>query len=882
MVALVERCEHAMARNAESEAVRGWRAAIEAARKGDGGAAAEALATLPEKPRFAATIVLGLAFPDVLVATAVAYDGAVAEGTVALDWQRCCEYLTVMRWAAYARGVEPRTLGRLLKRAYYGAAGVALLAAIRDRAARKDFGAARELYAAIPKLAKEERGAACVVIGVATEDEKRLHEAVTIATSKPIIQDGGEEAEALAAVLGEMATALAPSHEAVQACVDALVAWQKPVAKDVRSYGIALAAQTCVRAGWIEHARTLAKAVYGGREAVEAAIASGVAAPAPQRTLSEPTLEEIAAESYADHRISKGTARALGRLDANDREAALAAVTAALAAGDAGAGTATAEQRVAWARALAAGGRRADAIGVLTSLLPGGLPRSGCELAVELLATDARPFVEAAIAHGLAAVSFSWSSTTEPPAALFLAQLVARTGDPDLECQLIAATAVVGRHEDSDGAVVAAQRVHRVSETLRVLADAYPELADATPTAERLDAWTAALGDHPASRGLIGAAAAALAASPLDAITARCGGEIRTQHVRALAAEIAKRGRLAEALALVDRYEPRTQQPAYVAIARAITTPADRKKLVATFKKSKKTGRDRDAQGMWKFNHGAILLATGDIDGALAVLGDMQDVRVSNYQPSDLARAIARTLDTLPDGWTAARATALANALGGPGIIPQDISAALLAVGPTAVAHHPERTKKPLAATRAKYTRAGDAALVDAVEALGHIRAGDRARGVPMLAAAIDTTLTADAIYVSAADFVWCATQLPRDIPERDALIANAFKRIARHQPDGARRAIERIFAAIDLQEAALAGTSLVAAGVPAEALEAARDQLGELVATMLDDAELLRLEAAADPVTATRRVQQAARHLARRGHHANADTLAKLSGLAA
>jgi hypothetical protein len=878
---LVERCERVLAQNTESASVRGWRDAIAAAQRGDGAGAAEAVGALPEKPRFAATIVLGLAFPSVLVATAQAYDAAVPAGTVALDWQRCCEHLTVMRWAERARELEPRVLASLLNRAYYGAAGLALLAAIRDRVRANDLATARALYDEIPKFAKEERGAACALLGIATNDVAEMRAALAVATCKPIIQDGGEEAEALAAVLAEFAAAeLPPDHEVVLECLKVLAKWAETRhQKDVRSYGVALAAQTCVRAKWMDHARALLEVIWDprNRAPVEEAVASGRAAKAPQRKLDEPTHEDIVAEKLADRRIEKATARALGRLDANDRDAALAAMHAALAAGDASAGTATPEARVAWARALAAGGRRDEAIAVLTALLPDGLPRVGCELAVELLGTDARAFVEAALAHELELVTFSMS-TNDPPAALYLAQLVARTSDPELECALIKAVAVVRKYEDSDGTNNSSQRIRRITETLRVLAGAYPELADATPTRERLDAWTAALGDHEASRGMIGGAAAALAAEPLDAIIKRCGGAIHPKHVPALAAEIARRGRLADALAVVAEHEPRTQQPAYVAIARTITTPADRKKLVATFKKSKKTGRDRDAQGMWKFNLGTILLACDDVDGAIAVVSDMQDVRYSGYQPSDLARAFAKQLDA-SNAWTADRAAALAKVLGGPGIIHQDVRGAIFAVGPAAVAHHAERTNKPLASTRAKLGRPGDAALVDAIEALGHLRANDRDRGVAQLAKAIEQALAGESIYVASSDFVWCAAQLPRDVPERATLFARAFQHLKRHRPDDAKRAIERIFANLDPQDAPLAASTLAVTELPHESTTVVHDQLGELVAELLDDAALLPLEAATDPVTATRRVQQAARHLARRGQHASAMKLAHRCG---
>lgn len=877
---LVERCEQVLAQNTESSSVRGWRAAIAAAEVGDGAAAAAALEPLPEKARFAATVVLGLAFPSVLVETAETYDRMVPEGTVALDWQRCCEHLTVMRWAERARELDARVLARLLNRAYYGAAGLALLAAIRDRVhGADDLAGARKLYEAIPKFAKGERAAACALLGMVSRDATAVREAIAAATSAPIIQVGGEEAEALAAVLAEYAAAkLAADRAEVVATVRALESWGKNrVEKDVRSYGIAFAAQTCVRAGWMEHARALAEVLWdaANREPVEAAIASGVAAPARERTLDEPTLERVVAETSADYRLARATARALGRIDANDREAALAAMHAAFAASDASAGAADGEARVAWARALAAGGQRERAIAVLRAISPGGMPRTGCELAVELFGADAGPFVEAAIADGLAAVTYSWSRH-EWPAAKYLAQLVARTNDAALETALIAATAVVRNLEDREHSQVGEQRRRRITETLRILADAYPELADATPTTERLDAWTAALGDHPASKGLIGGAAAALASLPLEDIVARCGGAVRSEHVRALAAEIAKRGRLADALTLIASHEPGVQHASLREIARIVTSAADRKKVIATYKKTKKSGRDKSAQGIWKFVLGSIQLACGDIDAAIATAADMDDVRVSESNAAYLARAIAKHLDTLPDGWTAARATALADVLGGTGVIPQDVRGGIFAVGPAAVAHGAQ-----LATTRAKLTRAGDAALVDAVEGLGHVRANDRPRGIAQLERALELTLGGDWIYVDASDFVWCVGQLPRDIPERDALFAKAFQRLRRENPRDARSAITRIFEDLDPRDAPLAAATLAATELPQESAAHAHDQLGELVATTLDDAALLPLEATTDPVTATRRVQQAARHLARRGEHDAAMALAKRCGLA-
>src|SRR5262249_41945535 len=152
------------------------------------------------------------------------------------------------------------------------------------------------------------------------------------------------------------------------------------------------------------------------------------------------------ASEHPMFRIKYATARAACRLDADDRDGAFASLLAGIDATPAPA-AATVDERVAWARALAGGGRCDDAVGVLRACLPAGLNHDGCALAVELLASDARPFVEAALDHHLELVQFSTDYNRCGEGATYLARLVARLDAPDLQTRLIAAVAVTQPYE---------------------------------------------------------------------------------------------------------------------------------------------------------------------------------------------------------------------------------------------------------------------------------------------------------------------------------------------------------------------------------------------------------------------------------------------------
>jgi len=53
--------------------------------------------------------------------------------------------------------------------------------------------------------------------------------------------------------------------------------------------------------------------------------------------------------------------------------------------------------------------------------------------------------------------------------------------------------------------------------------------------------------------------------------------------------------------------------------------------------KCPKSGRDRDAQGVWKHRFAEVLLANDDFDGAIEIVVAMQDCRISGHGPGPLA-----------------------------------------------------------------------------------------------------------------------------------------------------------------------------------------------------------------------------------------------------
>ena len=737
--------------------------AIEAARVGDGESAAYALAELPEHPRFAATIVLGLVFPAVLVATAEALDESLPAN---LDWSDCCETITMMRWAESAGDLEPLVLADVCNRAFGRSAGLALLAGVRDRLKRDDVDAAALLYAAIPEYAKQEKATAAALLVV--RGRLVAEDAIRSAYGDVIIQDGAEEAEALSLALTEYARAeMHPDDDAVLTTIAAMTQYgSNRATKDVRSYELAIGAQACVRAGWLDHARSLAEILWdaGNKDPVLAAIDSGVGEPEAVRQLDrEPTVDDIA-HGYTDNRrLERATARALARHDANDDDGALQSVTIALESSAATAEVITSVDQSNWARGLAVGGDQDTAERILVSLMTiGELSPGGYNVARENLDVEhQRSFVSAALAQGLA-IKWVGRGKSMALAAPILAGIVTQIGDPDLELQLLRATIALGPMETttlqstSKYAGYPEVRPRRIIETLRILDEHHRDENDET-AARRYAEWGSLLDE--AERPLIAAAATAYVAALGDSVQPH--QTVRPECLQLVANEFARRGRLDEALALItnfgrDDFDGESPERFHLKALRAVAKTSDSAD-VATMLRALDTCRnawnnerhllERDDYGRRDFAVGQIALACGDIDQALAVAAALPDIRYAGYHPTDLATDIAARLEEDPTLWTESRAMTLITVLRGGGVQVYNLVSPLINFGSTIVARYPD-LEVELTRLRPKMAtyESSDGSFVDAVAGVGLVRAGHTAQGLQRL----DDALTnADHLYLS-------------------------------------------------------------------------------------------------------------------------------------
>ncbi|HJL30416.1 MAG TPA: hypothetical protein RMI62_15165, partial [Polyangiaceae bacterium LLY-WYZ-15_(1-7)] len=239
------------ARFAESPSARALEAAIGAARAGEGEAVAEALAPLGEPERLFATVALGALFPAAAGAPARALEDALAASTMRLDWSRLVEQPLMRAFAeALVDAGELALAKALVGRAWYGQAGFVLERLVARALEAGDATDARALFEGISDMAKADRAAARARMGLAAgpDGEADLHAAVAHAHAEPIIENGGEEVEALARLL-EVLAPLPPEHPAVEAAVRAIGALVDRflAQKDQRSHGTGLAAEACAR-----------------------------------------------------------------------------------------------------------------------------------------------------------------------------------------------------------------------------------------------------------------------------------------------------------------------------------------------------------------------------------------------------------------------------------------------------------------------------------------------------------------------------------------------------------------------------------------------------------------------------------------------------------
>ncbi|MFT3899150.1 MAG: hypothetical protein QM728_02760 [Gordonia sp. (in: high G+C Gram-positive bacteria)] len=839
---LIARCGQTAERWAQGGDAGPWDAAVAACRRGDGRSAAELLAGLGEGPRFVATAALGIAFPAVHADLAQAYDQSVPPGVTAVEWSDWSCHRFGTGWAASTAHLDPGVVLRLCRRSGVLASGAALLAATRSRLVLGDVAGARLLADGIDEYDKEDRAVAHAVLLIVTGNPEFSAQAVRSAVAEPIIQAGGEEAGALAAVLAEYAAARLPAgHLAVVEAVTKLVSWTErrfPGDRDARLASVLAAAKSCVRAGWTDHAHALADCVHDeqARTEIDGVIVSGIAPDDSPPPVREPDLAEIREEAVEDSRMRLATERADARFSTGDHNGALAAIGAFFTPTVEPDKWDRARARDDWALALARGGSPERAAAILLEQIGEGTPTDTGWAAAHLLPPpQARQLVEAGLDHGWA-TAIRWTQSRpysgtqlDPPVAAELIRMATRTDDEELADRVV--TAALG-HDPST-----MYRDERVELVLRLLGDARPDWFEVVH--ERLD-------DHDLALAVSG---------------------------RALA--LARRGELPEALRTAAKCaEPRIHHQVLLRIAEISPDPT----VARAFAKSKKGGNDHDYRGAWLCNRGIVELRCGQVDDAIATAAEMPDVRITGVMARDLVTAIVAAL-TAQDAWSPERVQALADTAAGQGVDYWDMPGLLAEVGPTIVAHHPDRS---LAAARQRLSSmTGGWPFLDGVEAVGRAVGGDSDGVHDALCYALDAAKQ-ESGDIDPALWTRVCAQLPPDFPERAGFLGDSVRLLRQQSPDAATRSLRRMFAHLDAGDAWLPDVLVRDEEFPAATAHAVDDCLGEFVADRGDDSDNIPLERSADPVAADRRLQQAARYLARRGAPAAADHVARLSSLGA
>ena len=259
-----------------------------------------------------------------------------------------------------------------------------------------------------------------------------------------------------AAVLGEIARAEADVELADRIVEQLHRLALVPTEKGHAQWGAFEAAIACLRAAgrdprWRTRAERLRDAVANSKLSADLDVAFAGSLPAEPSREEPPSLDEIRAEADAERRIDRACARAAWAFSAGDPASAVEAVRATLDPRDETA--ATIDDRIDWARALAAGGRRDEAARLIQAAAASGecLAARAFTPALEVLDSEsARRFVIdqscGRCGHGRPAAEQPWSA----PACgrVLLGKLVVRTGDAVLQAQLLAAVETIGHFED--------------------------------------------------------------------------------------------------------------------------------------------------------------------------------------------------------------------------------------------------------------------------------------------------------------------------------------------------------------------------------------------------------------------------------------------------
>jgi hypothetical protein len=826
----------------ERTAERPMRAVLAKARtaaiRGDGARMAAELAGLAERERLVATVGLELLFPAVAGPAAVALDATLPRDARVVDWSELVPLEAMETWAEAAlERVTAPTLAGLVARAFHVSAGRLAASLVRRAIARGRAGDARTLHASIPPEAKEARAVAGAVIALAEQEaearDRGLSSAIDHASAEPIVQDGGEEVEALASLLAELAE-LPPSHRAVIATREAIerLCDRFIDRKDTRSRGAARALEACARAserdaGWLAHAHALRVWVASGplREAADAAIARPASIVVSEAApLPAPPLPELRGLRALAPRAFGAMAHVLAASRAERVEEGIEALSVAIE--PTLALRASPELVARWLQHLP----RDRAARVLAAWDEPVLPPLAYRLAPRVLeGAAARAFVERSLVHGRVYERYGDGYYRTELVAEVLGA-VAAASDEETCARLLHAACAVRQHEDrveSDAWRVRRQRV-RV-----VIAALAPRLG--------LD-WVAARLPE-CDRARLAAASGLLAELGLAAACERVGGVIEPLDAPALAAALADRGRIDEAIELASALEPSAAVAAFLAIARPTLDAKVRRKLLAAFKKVPKLGRAREDQTLRAHQLARAMLRLGELEAALEALAELGDCRYADHGPAALAEEIVAFLDASPHERTRARIEAILDTLCSDRVIQQELARRVAPLLEWAVVHvGPEPLQLHVAALRHRCPGAAGA-HVDAGLAAGLARRGESEAALrsfdDALAAAgrAQRTFFSPAVLARAAQRADLATLDPSRLAAVLTLLGRDAASIRACAP-------ELRGAARDVLRAALPRSEL-----PADARAALRIGLATADASEGDvDAVLRSLEACQDP----------------------------------
>jgi hypothetical protein len=452
--------------------------------------------------------------------------------------------------------------------------------------------------------------------------------------------------------------------------------------------------------------------------------------------------------------------------------------------------------------------------------------------------------------------------------AAAFARLVSRLDDPVRETCLLAAVAVVQQYEDRADCESGQWRICRIEHTLTALA----ETRTPAEIEVRLNDWRHALGS---AAPLTSVLAPLLPQWSEAEIGARLG-PIAPSTVPALAAAWARAGRLDDALGLAAARDARTHAAALDAIADVSLTEKQAARLARAFEKCPKEGRERDEQTMWKHQRAELRLRVGLVDDAIAALAQLPFCRYIGIGPEALAIRIAGWLDHT-NGWNAARAQALFEALAASGVIAQSLPEALVTVAGAAW-RHARPTEATLASLRGRFRRSDDAAVVELAAAVGMASSGDGPGAARTLAAALTALeggqpyFVRPALVVRAARAVADATAGQGSV-SGDAFFGRAAALALRLKTAEAIDAFTWIAGSVRPSELPALRALLDTPATPDAIVQPSRDALARRLAEPgvsnhedAIDALAALIEAAPDAATALRRTGWTAVALARRG----------------